>query len=108
MVFERKVRHIELNAAVEVVVRHIIRPITQAGHYRELMIGVECVLNVETRNWAAQGVLLLLALLEWRRTAERPLQEVEALVTDGASTVWPAAAVFAVEREDAVALIGVS
>src|ERR1700728_3389706 len=64
-----------------------------------------CVLHVEARNRPAQRVLLLFALLEWRRRSERSHQEIEILIADGVAALGAASAVLAIECEDAVALV---
>ena len=66
---------------------------------------MEGILEIKAGDRSAQGVLLLLALLEG---AERPPQKVEVLVADRGSSIRPAAAVFAVEGKGAVGLIGVA
>ena len=103
-----EVGHVEYNAAIEVVVRRNLRAPAQAADERQAGAGVEGVLNVEAGNRPAQRVLLLLALLEWSRRSQRSHQEVEVLVADGAAALGSAAAVFAVEGEDAVAFVHVA
>src|SRR6185437_2254109 len=63
------------------------------------------VLDIEARNGSPQSILLFLALLERARASQSAHQEIEVLIANRSSALWTAAAVLAIEGEDAIAFV---